>query len=105
MAADRISGRRSSIDQQPAGRRTPITDDLRIQIALRRYAMGRAISIKELSRVFDRDPAVISRCISAAFQRRLVEVRPAAARGGERDSALEHQLRQRYPALRGVIVI
>jgi DNA-binding transcriptional regulator LsrR (DeoR family) len=91
--------------------RKKLEDSERARICLARFAPlqygGGLEPIANLSKTYDRDPAVISRAISDAFKRCLVEVRPAVATSVQlaRSLALEERLRAKYRNLLGVVVI
>jgi DNA-binding transcriptional regulator LsrR (DeoR family) len=94
----------------PKGIRRPkrsMTDQERAQIALARFRTGTGLaSIKELSVLFDRDPAVISKAISKAFRDGIVTVtRSPQMQTVERNADLENALRDRVRVLGATIVV
>jgi DNA-binding transcriptional regulator LsrR (DeoR family) len=93
--------------------RRSLTDDEKIKIALDRFrpsADGSSWTrVETLARRYDRDPAVITRAIQSAFERKLVEIRRvenfSAVQEPVRESSLEAKLTRRYQELRNAIVI
>ena len=91
--------------------RRPMTDEERVRIALARFdgmnETGTLHPIKQLKEEFRRDPAVISKAISAAFRERLVEVRVVDRRvvQPKRNPSVEQRLVSRFPCLHASIVV
>ena len=105
IVKSRHSSKGSTRSNTAISPRRTITDELRVQIAERRFAHGQVTEITELARIFDRAPAVISRAIKDAFMSGLVEVRRCPRVITPRLSTLEQQIRQLYPALLNALVI
>ena len=89
----------------------PLSDEERVKITLDRY---RPVSkgepkrpIRELGKVHGRDPAVISKAISSAFEDGLVSLveTPLPARGIHRVESLEDELLAAFDKLRVAIVV
>ena len=91
--------------------RRPMSDEDRVRMALARFEgmnqTGTLRPIKQLEDEFDRDPAVISRAVSAAFRERLVEVRVIERQIAQpkRSKFVEQRLIGRFPSLLAAIVV
>jgi DNA-binding transcriptional regulator LsrR (DeoR family) len=86
--------------------RRPIPDEEAAAIAIARYSEHPPKSLKELSDQFSRNQETISRTISRALNRGLVEVTPARhLHRAPRATELEEQIRERYKFLASCIVL
>ena len=96
-----------STAEQPSEKRTrlKLDDELKIQLAMDRYGPQR-IELEVLAKRYNRAESVVSRAIASAFSEGLVEVRRAGRRSAPvRRSDLEEALLNRFPVLRGAIVV
>ncbi len=75
-------------------RKNPITDEERIQIALKHYKEGR--TLKAPQEQFHRHSSTLSRAMTEAFEKGLVEVRRVERPHYRRDTDLEEQLKESF---------
>jgi DNA-binding transcriptional regulator LsrR (DeoR family) len=71
-----------------------ITDDERIDIALKYYKPG--ITLKALQQQFQRHPSTLSRAMTEAFEQGLVEVKKVERAHYRQDADLEEQLKESF---------
>lgn len=95
------------VTMAPKKERKALTDNDRIKLAIARFSGNPIKPISDLVLEFNRDSAVISRAISQAFERKLVELTVSEKRGEQlrRNENLERELLERFDQLSACIVI
>jgi len=101
----------AGVNQTSPRRYTPITNDEIARIAASRFGQdsgGRMLSVAELARIYNRDPAQITRLLRRAFEERIVELRSLVGaddsnpRGSARD--IEEQLENQLGLIKATVV-